>query len=68
MKVELIISKSRVSYLVEALGEDRVTVSEHDDEQDTVAFEVTGPLDILYAFHAGIRYGSDSMANALLKK
>jgi hypothetical protein len=68
MNVELIISKDRVPYLVEGLGADRVTVSEYDEEQDKVEFEVKNHLDILYAFHAGIRYGSDSMANALMKK
>ena len=68
MNVELIISKDRVPYLVEALGEDRVTIDTHSEDQDTVAFEVRNQLDVLYAFHAGIRYGSDSMANALMKK
>jgi len=68
MNVELIISKDRIPYLVEGLGADRVTVSEYDEEQDSVAFEVRSQLDVLYAFHAGIRYGSDSMANALLKR
>jgi hypothetical protein len=68
MNVELIISKDRVPYLVEGLGADRVTVSEYDEDQDTVVFEVKSQLDVLYAFHAGIRYGSDSMANALIKK
>jgi hypothetical protein len=68
MNVELIISKDRVPYLVEGLGADRVTIGTHNEEQDTVAFEVKSQLDVLYAFHAGIRYGSDSMANALLKR
>jgi hypothetical protein len=68
MNVELIISKDRVPYLVEGLGADRVTVSEYDEEQDKVEFEAKNHLDVLYAFHAGIRYGSDSMANALMKK
>jgi hypothetical protein len=68
MNVELIISKDRVPYLVEALGEDRVTIGTHSEDQDTVAFELKSHLDVLYAFHAGIRYGSDSMANALIRK
>lgn len=65
MKVELFISKNRVSYIVEALGKDRVTVSNHDDDQDMVSFESNSPLDLLYMFHAGIQYGSDSMSKAL---
>ena len=68
MNVELIISKERIPYLVEGLGKDRVTIKEYNEEQDTVAFELESQLDVLYAFHAGIRCGSDSMANALIKK
>jgi hypothetical protein len=68
MKVELFISKNRVSYVVEALGKDRVTVNEHDGDQDLVVFESNSPLDLLYMFHAGIQYGSDSMAKALIKQ
>jgi hypothetical protein len=68
MKVELFISKDRVPYIIKELGENRVTVSEHDKDQDVISFELNSQLDILYAFHAGIRYGSDSMANALMKR
>jgi hypothetical protein len=67
MKVELFISKNRISYIVEGLGKDRVTVSEYDGDQDLVSFEVISPLDLLCMFHAGIQYGSDSMAKALIK-
>jgi len=67
MKVELFISKDRVSYIVKEIGADRVTVSEHDEDQDIISFELNSQLDVLYAFHAGIRYGSDSMAKALIK-
>lgn len=66
MKVELFISKNRVSYIVEAIGKDRVTVSNYDDDQDLVTFESDSPLDLLYMFHAGIKYGSDSMSKALI--
>lgn len=65
MKVELCISKSRVSYVVKAIGKDRVTVSDHDEDQDLITFESDSPLDLLYIFHAGIEYGSDSMRKAL---
>ena len=65
MKVELFISKNRVSYVVEAIGKDRVTVSNYDDDQDMISFESDSPLDLLYMFHAGIKYGSDSMSKAL---
>jgi hypothetical protein len=67
MKVELFISKSRVPYIIEALGADRVVIDEHTGDQDLIKFEVNGPLDLLYMFHAGIQYGSDSMAKALIK-
>jgi hypothetical protein len=65
MKVELFISKDRVSYIVDFLGTDRVTVSEFNKEQDMVSFELDSQLDLLHMFHAGIRCGSDSMAKAL---
>ena len=68
MKVELFITKDRVPYIVGELGVDRVTVSEYDDTQDTVSFELAGQLDLLYLFHAGIRCGSDNMAKALTGK
>lgn len=67
MKIELFISKDRVPYIVGELGADRVTVSEYDDTQDTVSFELDGQLDLLYMFHAGIRCGSDNMAKAFTK-
>ena len=67
MKIELCISKDRVPYIVGEFGADRVTVSEYKDDQDLVTFELTSQLDVLYMFHAGVRYGSDSMAKALSK-
>jgi hypothetical protein len=67
MNVELFISKDRVSYIVNELGADRVTVSEHNEDQDMINFELTSQLDVLYMFHAGVRCGSDNMAKALSK-
>ena len=68
MKVELIISKERVSYIVNALGKDRVAVSEHNEEQKLISFELDSQLDFLYMFHAGVSYGSESMSRALIGK
>jgi len=65
MNVELFISKDRIPYIVEALGTEKVTVSEHNEDQDMIKFELNSQLDVLYMFHAGVRYGSDSMAKAL---
>jgi hypothetical protein len=67
MKVELCISKDRVPYIVNEFGADRVTVSEYEDDQNLVTFEIDSQLDVLYMFHAGIRCGSDNMAKALTK-
>jgi hypothetical protein len=67
MKVELFITKDRVPYIVGEFGADRVTVSEHNADQDMVSFELDSQLDLLYIFHAGIRCGSDNMAKALSK-
>jgi len=67
MKVELFVSKDRIPYIVGNLGVDRVVVTEHDGDQDMISFELRSQLDLLHVFHAGISYGSDSMAKALLK-
>ena len=67
MKVELIISKDRVSYIVDAIGKERVTVSEYNEKQDMVKFESDSQLDFLHIFHAGILCGSDSMSGVLIK-
>jgi hypothetical protein len=67
MKIELCISKGRVPYIVEMLGTDRVTVSDYNEDQDLVTFEVDSQMDFLHIFHAGIRCGSDTMAKALTK-
>jgi len=67
MKVELIISKDRVPYIVEGMGEGRVTVSPFNEDSDTIEFEFTGQMDLLFMFHAGIKYGSNVIINARQK-
>ena len=68
MKVELFISKDRVPYIIEALGEDRVIVDKLDDStQDLVKFEMNSTIDLLHMFHAGIRFGGEYMAKTLIK-
>jgi hypothetical protein len=68
MKVELFVTKERVPYIVNELGADRITVTEHNGDQDMISLEVNSPLDLLHMFHAGIRFGSDAMADALIRK
>ena len=68
MKAELFITKDRVPYVVAELGKDKVTVVEHNGDQDLIVIEVVSPLDLLHMFHAGIRFGSDTMADALIRK
>jgi len=68
MKVELCITKDRVPYIVEMLGANRVVVSEYNEDQDMVSFELDSQLDLLHMFHAGIKCGSSSMAKALTSK
>ena len=68
MKVELFVTKERVPYIVDILGADRVTVTEHNGDQDMISFELDSQLDLLHMFHAGIRFGSDAMADALIRK
>jgi hypothetical protein len=67
MIVELFISKDRVPYIVEVLGADRVVITKHDGDQDMISFELGSSIDLLHMFHAGIQFGSDSMAKALIR-
>jgi hypothetical protein len=67
MKIELCITKERVPYIVEEFSADRITVSEYNEEQDKIAFELISQLDVLHMFHAGVRCGSDNMAKVLSK-
>jgi len=68
MKIELCISRERIPYIVDFLGADRVTVSNYNEDQDLVTFEVDSQLDFLHMFHAGVRCGSDTMAKALTRQ
>lgn len=68
MKVELFVTKERVPYIVNELGADRIVVTEHNGDQDMISFELDSQLDLLHMFHAGIRFGSDTMADALIRK
>ena len=68
MKVELFVTRERVPYIVNELGADRITVTEHNGDQDQINFELDSQIDLLHMFHAGIRFGSDTMADALIRK
>jgi len=68
MKVELFVTKERVPYIVNELGVDRIVVTEHNGDQDQINFELDSQIDLLHMFHAGIRFGSDAMADALIRK
>jgi hypothetical protein len=67
MKIELCISRERIPYIVDFLGADRVVVSNYNEDQDLITFEVDSQLDFLHMFHAGVRCGSDTMAKALTR-
>ena len=68
MKVELFVTKERVPYIVNELGADRIVVTEHNGDQDQINFELDSQIDLLHMFHAGIRFGSDAMADALIRR
>ena len=68
MKVELFVTKERVPYIVNELGVDRIVVTEHNGDQDQINFELDSQIDLLHMFHAGIRFGCDAMADALIRK
>ena len=67
MKIELCISRERIPYIVDFLGADRVVVSNYNEDQDLITFEVDSQLDFLHMFHAGVKCGSDTMAKALTR-
>jgi hypothetical protein len=65
MKVELIINKDRIPYIVEQLGEDRVTVTPYNEGCDSITFEFISNVDFVRIFHAGIKHGMDEMKKIL---
>ncbi len=67
MEVELIISKDRVPFIVEELGQERVTVSNFNEDSDRIKFKMTSVIDVLYVFHAGVKCGQESMSDIILK-
>ncbi len=67
MIVELFVSKSRIPYIIEELGAERVIVETYNGDQDLIKFEMNNTLDLLHMFHAGIRFGGDSMAKTLIR-
>jgi hypothetical protein len=68
MEVKLCITRDRVPYIVGEFGADRIVVSNYNEEQDLITFEVDSQMDFLMMFHAGIRCGSDKMAKTLTSK
>ena len=67
MKVELFISKSRVPYIIEEMGAERIIVEKIDGDQDLIKFEMNSTLDLLHMFHAGIKFGGEYMTKTLIK-
>jgi hypothetical protein len=67
MKVELFISKSRVPYIIEEMGAERIIVEKLDGDQDLIKFEMNSTLDLLHMFHAGIKFGGEYMTKTLIR-
>ena len=69
MKAEIFMHPERLAYLKEEL-KDKVTLTGDVDEetgQQRVAIEITSDTDLLFIFHAGVRYGLDKMQAVFTK-
>jgi hypothetical protein len=59
MEVELIISKDRIPYIIELLGNNKVTTFKYNIDSDRIVFILEDCIDVLHLFHAGVRCGHD---------
>jgi hypothetical protein len=64
-QLQFISTKERSKYIAQELG-DRVTIEEYDEECNRVTFnENISGFELLVLFHAGVKWGHDSLAKAL---
>ena len=63
MKAEIFMHPERLAYLKEELQDKVTLIGELDEKsgQQKIAIEITNDSDLLYIYHAGVRYGLDAM-------
>ena len=68
MKAEIFMYEDRLAYLKEEL-EDKVTLLGEPDPlgQQKISIEITSDTDLIFIFHAGVRYGLDKMQAVFTK-
>lgn len=68
MKAEIYMHSDRLAYLQDEL-KDKVTVLSQPDEsnQQKISIEITTDTDLIFIFHAGVRYGLDKMKDVFIK-
>lgn len=68
MKAEIYMHSDRLAYLQDEL-KDKVTILSQPDEssQQKISIEITTDTDLIFIFHAGVRYGLDKMQAVFTK-
>jgi hypothetical protein len=68
MKAEIYMHTDRLAYLQEEL-KDKVTILSQPDEsnQQKISIDLTSDTDLIFIFHAGVRYGLDKMQAVFIK-
>ena len=68
MKAEIYMHTDRLVYLQEEL-KDKVTILSQPDEsnQQKISIDLTSDTDLIFIFHAGVRYGLDKMQAVFIK-
>jgi hypothetical protein len=68
MKAEIFMHLDRLAYLKEEL-QDKVTLLGEPDSsgQQKISIEITSDTDLIFIFHAGVRYGLDKMQAVFIK-
>jgi hypothetical protein len=62
MKAEIFMYEDRLAYLKEELQDKIILLGEPDESgQQKISIEITSDTDLIFIFHAGVRYGLDKM-------
>ncbi len=68
MKAEIYMHTERLVYLQDELKDKVTTLSEPDESgQQKISIEITSDTDLIFIFHAGVRYGLDKMQAVFIK-
>lgn len=68
MKAEIYMHTERLAYLQDELKDKVTTLGEPDESgQQKISIEITSDTDLIFIFHAGVRYGLDKMQAVFIK-